>query len=167
MAATKRLAVEFAKLSDSEIPGIVARPKDPANMFVWDVTISGPSGTPYEDGVFTATMTFPSTYPLDPPKVVFSPPVLHANIYGEGPRAGEVCISILHAGRDAFGYERADERWSPVQSIQTILLSIQSLLSDVNVESPANVDAAVLLKNRPEEFRKRVRMQVEKSLGLR
>jgi ubiquitin-conjugating enzyme E2 G2 len=166
--ATKRLATEFSKLTESDLPGITARPRDPANLYVWDVTIAGPSGTPYEDGVFTATVTFPSSYPLDPPKVVFSPPILHPNMYPSGgPKAGEVCISILHAGRDAFGYERADERWSPVQSLQTVLLSIQSMLGDANIESPADVDAAVMMKKRPEEYKRKIREQVERSLGLR
>lgn len=64
------------------------------------------------------------------------------------------------------GYEKAEERWSPVQSVNTILLSVLSMLSDVNVESPANVDAAKLFSSRPEEFKKVVRREVERSLGL-
>lgn len=46
-------------------------------------------------------------------------------------RAGEVCISILHPpGNDAFGYERSCERWSPVQSVEKILLSVRHLCDD-------------------------------------
>lgn len=43
---------------------------------------------------------------------------------------GEVCISILHApGDDPNSYESASERWSPVQSVEKILLSVISMLA--------------------------------------
>ena len=57
---------------------------------------------------------------------------------------GRVCISILHApGDDPNGYESACERWSPIHTVETIMLSIISMLSSPNDESPANIDAAV------------------------
>lgn len=57
---------------------------------------------------------------------------------------GNVCISILHEpGEDKWGYERAEERWLPVHTVETILISVISMLADPNDESPANVDAAV------------------------
>lgn len=59
---------------------------------------------------------------------------------------GNVCISILHEpGDDRFGYEKASERWLPVHTVETILISVISMLADPNDESPANVDAAVSL----------------------
>lgn len=59
---------------------------------------------------------------------------------------GDVCISILHEpGDDKFGYEKASERWLPVHTVETILISVISMLADPNDESPANVDAAVSL----------------------
>lgn len=61
---------------------------------------------------------------------------------------GDVCISILHEpGDDKYGYEKAAERWLPVHTVETILLSVISMLADPNYESPANVDAAVSDKN--------------------
>lgn len=43
---------------------------------------------------------------------------------------GRVCISILHApGDDPLGYESSAERWSPVQSVEKILLSVISMLA--------------------------------------
>lgn len=58
--------------------------------------------------------------------------------------SGDVCISILHEpGEDKYGYERPEERWLPVHTVETILVSVISMLSDPNDESPANIDAAV------------------------
>lgn len=52
--------------------------------------------------------------------------VLHLTVYTDG----RVCISILHApGDDPMGYESSAERWSPVQSVEKILLSVVSMLA--------------------------------------
>lgn len=57
---------------------------------------------------------------------------------------GEVCISILHdPGEDKWGYERPEERWLPIHTVETIIMSVISMISDPNDQSPANVDAAV------------------------
>jgi ubiquitin-conjugating enzyme E2 G2 len=165
--AAKRLLSEFKSLSDKPVPGIVAGPAGPDDMLRWTFTLLGPSGTLYEHGCFTGTLTFPADYPLSPPKMVFDPALLHPNVYGTGPRKGEVCISILHTGVDATGYERAEERWSPVHSAQSVLLSVLSMLSEPNSDSPANVDAAKLLRDQPAVFAANVVAEVERSLALR
>lgn len=68
---------------------------------------------------------------------------IHSFIFTVGPD-GVVCISILHEpGDDKYGYETASERWLPVHTVETILVSVISMISDPNDESPANVDAAV------------------------
>ncbi|KAI9039833.1 putative ubiquitin conjugating enzyme [Aspergillus affinis] len=80
--------------------------------------------------------------------------------------SGEVCISILHPPEeDKYGYESASERWSPVQTPETILLSVISMLSSPNDESPANVEAARLWREDPKEFKKQVRKCVRESMG--
>ena len=79
---------------------------------------------------------------------------------------GDVCISILHAPTaDPYGYESASERWSPVQTPETILLSVISMLSSPNDESPANVEAARMWREDLKEFRRRCRRDVRRSLG--
>lgn len=48
---------------------------------------------------------------------------------------GRVCISILHApGDDPMGYESSAERWSPVQSVEKILLSVVSMLAGTHFQ---------------------------------
>ena len=80
---------------------------------------------------------------------------------------GEVCISILHPpGDDPNHYEQASERWSPIQSVEKILISVMSMLAEPNDESPANVEAAKMWREQRAEFEKRVREGVRRSLGL-
>ena len=59
--------------------------------------------------------------------------------------------------------ESAAERWSPAQRVESVLISILSLLDDAEVSSPANVDAGVMLRKDPERYKKTVRQDVEMS----
>ncbi|CAH8651641.1 unnamed protein product [Schistosoma rodhaini] len=124
--ALKRLMAEYKQLTVNPPEGIVAGPVDERNFFEWEALIAGPEGTPFEGGVFAVRLNFPSDYPLSPPKMQFLTEVFHPNIYPDG----RVCISILHApGDDPMGYESSVERWSPVQSVEKILLSVVSMLA--------------------------------------
>ncbi|KAF2300390.1 hypothetical protein GH714_012853 [Hevea brasiliensis] len=90
-------------------------------------------------GFFNAIMSFPSNYPNSPPTVKFTSEIWHPNVYPDG----LVCISILHPpGDDPNGYELASERWMPIHTVESIVLSIISMISSPNDESPANVEAA-------------------------
>lgn len=170
-------------------PGIAAGPVDESNYFLWEAVIMGPEDTYYEGGVFTAILTFPSDYPMSPPKMRFTCPMWHPNsllILPSPPQqtpfvaelithlffdstvfpSGDVCISILHPpGADPNQYESITERWSPVQSVEKILLSVVSMLSEPNDESPANVDAAKMWRTDKEAYAKRVKHTVELSLN--
>lgn len=111
-------------------------------------------------GIFRARMTFPPTYPHQPPKLKFETPIFHPNVY----QSGDVCISILHPPEeDQYGYESVAERWSPVQSPETILLSVISMLGSPNDESPANIEAGKLWREDRKEFKRRVRKCVRDS----
>lgn len=59
--------------------------------------------------------------------------------------------------------ELAAERWSPAQRVESVLLSIISLLDDAETSSPANVDAGVMLRKDPEGYKNRVKEDVEVS----
>lgn len=59
--------------------------------------------------------------------------------------------------------ETAAERWSPAQRVESVLISILSLLDDAEVSSPANVDAGVMLRKDPEGYKRTVLADVEKS----
>jgi ubiquitin-conjugating enzyme E2 G1 len=99
-------------------------------------------------------------YPLRPPVLKFLTDVYHPNIEKDG----KVCISILHEpGDDRFGYEKASERWLPIHTVETILISVISMLADPNDESPANVDAAKMWRENYQEFRRKVAQCVRRS----
>ncbi|KAG8908838.1 Ubiquitin-conjugating enzyme E2 15 [Tulasnella sp. 403] len=92
----------------------------------------------------------------------FITPMWHPNIYPDG----VVCVSILHApGEDQWGYEDPSERWLPVHTVESILVSVISLLSSdtPNLDSPANVDAAKEVREDLPAYKKKVRRLVRMS----
>jgi ubiquitin-conjugating enzyme E2 G2 len=161
--AVKRLTLEYRQLLQRPPEGIVAGPVDESNFFEWEALITGPPDTDYDGGCFPVRLTFPRDYPLNPPKMRFTRPLWHPNIYPDG----RVCISILHApGNDPLHYERSCERWSPVQSVEKILVSVISMLAEPNDESPANLDAAKCWREDRREYSRKVNLCVRQSLGL-
>lgn len=64
---------------------------------------------------------------------------------------GGICLDILQ------------NQWSPIYDIAAILTSIQSLLTDPNPDSPANVEAARLYQENRREYDRRVAEVVESS----
>lgn len=136
------------------------------NMLEWAIVIMGPVDTLYEGAILKARLIFPQEYPLLPPKMVFDTEMWHPNVYNSAERKGEVCVSILHSpGEDEWGYEDAGERWLPVHSVESVLISVISLLSaDVpDLNSPANVDAAKEVRENFPSYKKKVKRLARRS----
>jgi len=103
-------------------PGMFIAP-DPENITKIHALIVGPFDTPYEGGFFYFLIRCPPDYPIRAPRcrllttgnntVRFNP-----NLY----RNGKVCLSILGTW--------SGPSWSPAQCISSLLISIQSLMSE-------------------------------------
>ena len=147
--AIKRLQIEYKQIIDepSEFYSIAI---NPTNFLKWNILILGPSDTIFEGGIFNCSIEFSKNYPNKAPVFKFTNNMFHPNIYPDG----KICISILHEGEDIFGYENINERWNPSHSVNSIILSIISILSEPNFESPANVDASKLWKEDYNEYKK-------------
>lgn len=50
--------------------------------------------------------------------------------------------------------------------MEKILISVMSMLAEPNDESPANVEAAKMWRERRAEYEKKVREEVKRGLGL-
>merc|ERR1711981_375831 len=102
------------------------------DMFNLKATIEGPEKSPYDGGKFDLAITIPKSYPFSPPNVRFTTKIYHPNVYSNG----NICMDIL-----------GPKHWAPALKISHVLISIISLLSDPNSDSPANVDAGDLHRN--------------------
>ncbi|KAI8054594.1 ubiquitin-conjugating enzyme/RWD-like protein [Syncephalis plumigaleata] len=93
--------------------------------------IVGPVNTPYAFGMFEFTMQFPPEYPSVPPLVKIlttdgGQTRFNPNFYANG----KVCLSIL-----GTWIGEAGEQWSSAHGISSILLSIQSLMTETPYEN--------------------------------
>ncbi|KAF3932706.1 hypothetical protein ABW19_dt0203906 [Dactylella cylindrospora] len=138
LSVTKRLQKELMQLMMSPSPGISAFPDDPANLLQWTATINGPDATYFEGMSFKLSFTFPASYPLQPPTVLFKTPMFHPNV----DMSGRICLDILK------------DKWSAVYNVQSVLLSLQSLLGEPNNKSPLNGQAAQLWDEDPKEYKR-------------
>mmetsp|Transcript_19406 Transcript_19406/g.21581 ORF Transcript_19406/g.21581 Transcript_19406/m.21581 type:complete len:159 (+) Transcript_19406:32-508(+) len=145
-----RLLADYKSMLDEPPEGVSASPVDEDNMFIWNATIFGPDETEWEGGILPLILKFPEEYPSKPPKVRFTVPIFHPNVYNDG----SICLDIIQ------------DKWRPIYTVNTILLSIQSLLTDPNPASPANPMAAKIFSDNVREYKKRVRKFVQTSMGL-
>jgi ubiquitin-conjugating enzyme E2 D/E len=111
------------------------------DFFKWKATIIGPSETPYENGIFILSISFPTDYPFKAPNITFETKVYHPNVNSNG----SICLDILKS------------QWSPALSITKVLLSICSLLSDPNPDDPLVPEIANIYKTNREQFNKNAR----------
>jgi ubiquitin-conjugating enzyme E2 Z len=115
--------------------------------------IVGPPDTPYEFGFFEFFLKFGKEYPTKAPTVTsittnggrtrFNP-----NIYA----GGKVCLSILGTWRGERG-----EEWSSAQGLESILISIQSLMSSNPYENEPGFEQV-----KSDDDKKNARLYVDK-----
>ena len=145
MHTLKRLSVELSTIEREGVSSCTAGPID-SDMYHWAATIEGPSGSPYENGLFQLDIRFPYDYPFYPPLVTFVTPIYHPNINEKG----GICVDILQ------------NSWRPVLTVLDVLLSISSLLTDPNPDSPLNVDASNAYVTDRELFNRNARQLTRK-----
>lgn len=135
--AERRLLKELKDLrKKGGCEGFSAGPKDDGDdLFKWEVCLFGlPSDSLYAGGVYRLAFDFDETYPFKPPKVRFNTRILHCNVDA----SGNICLDTLK------------ENWSPVLTVEKVVLSILTLLDSPNEDDPLSISVAELYRsNRP------------------
>ena len=100
---------------------------DEKDIYNIKALIIGPDDTPYEGGFYFLDLTFPKSYPMDPPKAIFmtlnNQVRFNPNLY----KNGKVCISLLNTW--------AGPGWTTCCTLSSVLLSIQSILNEKPIQN--------------------------------
>jgi ubiquitin-conjugating enzyme E2 Z len=100
---------------------------DDTDMTKGYAMIIGPTNTPYFGGYYFFAFDFPFDYPFTPPNVTYMTndgvTRFNPNLYING----KVCVSILNTW--------AGEKWSSCQTINSVLLTLCSLLNESPLEN--------------------------------
>ncbi|KAF2111862.1 ubiquitin-conjugating enzyme/RWD-like protein [Lophiotrema nucula] len=112
-AATKRLTKEYATISKSPPPYIIAHPSD-HNILEWHYILTGPPDTPYDGGQYWGTLMFPPDYPFAPPAIRMHTPS------GRFQPSTRLCLSISDFHPKSF---------NPAWEVSTILTGLLSFMT--------------------------------------
>jgi len=125
-ARLRRLHKEIADVQKDK-SGVTIEMLDPEDISHLKGSFPGPDNTPYASGTFDVDIVVPATYPFQPLKMRFITKVYHPNISSQ---TGAICLDIL---KDA---------WSPVLTLKTALISLQSLLCSPEPTDPQDAEVA-------------------------
>ena len=89
MAQNGRLIKELNQVSKDDGSGVQAQPFSEGNLRHLKGTIQGPTGTPYEGGVFEIDIHIGKQYPFEPPKMKYTTKIWHPNISSQ---TGAICL---------------------------------------------------------------------------
>ncbi|KAI8937104.1 hypothetical protein NX059_006318 [Plenodomus lindquistii] len=111
--ATKRLTKEYASITKSPPPYIIAHPSE-KNILEWHYILTGPPDTPYDGGQYWGTLTFPPDYPFAPPAIRMHTPS------GRFQPSTRLCLSISDFHPKSF---------NPAWEVSTILTGLLSFMT--------------------------------------
>ncbi|KAG0138404.1 ubiquitin-conjugating enzyme/RWD-like protein [Tuber indicum] len=138
MATRRRILKELDDMAKDTTSGMHATPLDVADMTHLQGRFAGPPGTPYEGGEFVVDIKLPDNYPFMPPRMKFITKIWHPNVSSQ---TGAICLDTL------------SQKWSPVLTIKTALLSLQSLLDAPEPTDPQDAEVAQQMIKNPGAFR--------------
>lgn len=127
MSRVKRIAKELEECRQDSKSGVsldLVNEKDLTHLTGF---FHGPPGTPYENGVFKVDINIPNEYPFKPPIMKFVTKIYHPNISSV---TGAICLDIL---KDA---------WTPILTLKSSLISLQSLLQSPEPSDPQDAEVA-------------------------
>lgn len=149
-ARAARIAKEIRNFENKPPWGITCKPCEEDKNDVLQFTLQGPKGSPYENGSFKLTVTIPQKYPLEPPLVKFTTPVYHPNI----DKGGRICMDILKMPPTGA--------WLPTITLETLLVSLQTLMANPNPDDPLMMEIANEYKYNRDSYIDNARRHTEK-----
>ena len=127
------------------------------NYYKWKVTIIGPKGTPYENGLFFIQIIFPEDYPKKGAEFRFINQIYHLNVDLKKKSFGHICLTSLNEWRTTgkvFG--------KSCYGVKQALFDIFYLFFTQGVESPYSEEMKELYESNPKQFEENARQWTKK-----
>jgi ubiquitin-conjugating enzyme (huntingtin interacting protein 2) len=137
MSRAKRIAKELEDVKRDQLSGVTLDMAEDDDLSHLKGTFLGPPGTPYEGGLFEVDIKIPVEYPFKPPIMKFDTRIYHPNISSQ---TGAICLDIL---KDA---------WTPILTLKSSLISLQSLLQSPEPTDPQDAQVAKIYLTDPKKF---------------
>lgn len=135
MSRVKRIAKELEECRQDTKSGVSLELVSETDLTHLTGYFKGPPGTPYQAGVFKIDINIPNEYPFKPPVMKFLTKIYHPNI---SLVTGAICLDIL---KDA---------WTPILTLKSSLISLQSLLQLPEPNDPQDAEVAKhYISNKP------------------
>ena len=131
----KRIRKEIQTLKEEN--HLIDYEESPGNYRV-EAVLNGPEGTVFEGGEYKIVVTLDmESYPFTPPSVEMTSRIFHPNFSGE-----RICVDLL------------DDNWSSINTLFSIVKSLENLMADPNPDSALDSEAASAFNDDPESFEK-------------
>ncbi|KAK6464629.1 ubiquitin-conjugating enzyme/RWD-like protein [Scheffersomyces coipomensis] len=127
MSRIKRISKELEECRQDVQSGVTLELNSESDLTNLTGYFKGPPGTPYQGGVFQVDIVIPKEYPFKPPQMKFATKIYHPNISSV---TGAICLDIL---KDA---------WTPILTLKSSLISLQSLLQSPEPNNPQDAEVA-------------------------
>lgn len=127
------------------------------NLFEWTLIVNGVENTLLSGGLFPAALIFPDNYLISWPTFKFKCPMWHPNI---DPETGEICPFTSNTNYDPS----VPFRWNPTETPESIVIHVILILQEPNPESILNDQAYNEFINDRENYNRKLRSCVRKSI---
>jgi ubiquitin-conjugating enzyme E2 M len=130
-----RIQKDLSLLEPDDSVSIIFNNPDDLTEFTLAVT---PSTGPWNGGVYQFNFSIQQDYPFSPPKVVCATKLYHPNVSFYD---GKVCLGMR-------------DWWRPINDVSTVIHGLCDIFRNPVVDIPVNAQAADLLKENEEQFRR-------------
>eukprot|EP01089_Gocevia_fonbrunei_P022469 TRINITY_DN90_c0_g1_i1.p1 TRINITY_DN90_c0_g1~~TRINITY_DN90_c0_g1_i1.p1 ORF type:complete len:150 (+),score=25.20 TRINITY_DN90_c0_g1_i1:84-533(+) len=133
--SARRLATELRNLDSKPLGWASAKPVND-DLYKWEVIMTGPEKTPFDNGKFKLELKMPPEFPFKPPEIKFVTKIYHPNV----DKTGSLCPAAL--------------TWSPQTRIPELLLQVRQIMIEPNPDHPLDAEIALIFKENRSQFDK-------------
>eukprot|EP00798_Chlamydomonas_sp_ICE-L_P024293 gene24293-9894_t len=135
---------QLRRVEKAELPNVELITPD-EDVYKWNLLPRGPAESPYAQGLFSVTISFPGDYPEGEPCLKFNTPIFHPNVYTDG----RVCWECNDYNGDAYQAE-------------VVIAALLILFVEPNSDNPANSEAAYMYVHDRTKYNQRARKATAK-----